>query len=81
MIKPKDVETGISFGLTTLVINCFVCKKDIVIELTNQEYHDYFIKGMHCQDAMPNQLADIRELCISGTCGKCFDEMFKENEE
>lgn len=81
MVTPKDVESGISFGITTLVITCFVCKKDVVIELSNEEYHNYFIEGMHIQDAMPNQPADVRELCISGTCGTCFDKMFEEDDE
>jgi hypothetical protein len=78
MIIPKDVESGISFGITTLVITCHMCREDKVIELSNEEYENYFVKGQHTQVAMKNQPADIRELCISGTCGKCFDEMFKE---
>ena len=76
MIVPKNVEIGISFGITTLVIICNICKKDIVVELSNEEYQNYFVKGMYIQDAMPTQSVDIRELCISGVCGPCFDEMF-----
>ncbi len=35
-------------------------------------------EGMLIQDAMPELSADERELLISGTCGKCWDEMFPE---
>ena len=81
MIIPKSVESGISYGITTLVIPCNVCGEDKVIELTNKEYVDYFLNGMKIQYAMPNQSADVRELCISGTCAVCFHEMFKEEED
>ena len=37
--------------------------------------------GKLIQDAMPYLSADERELIISGTCGKCFDEMFGECDE
>lgn len=81
MVVPKSVESGSSSGIITLVIPCAICRKNHLIELSNKEYEDYFLKGMHIQDAMPNQPADIRELCISGTCGKCFDELFKEEDD
>ena len=81
MVKHKHFESGISYGMCSIVITCHICKKDIVVELSNHEYENYFINGYHIQDAMPNQPADIRELCISGTCGKCFDEIFADVEE
>ena len=81
MIIPKSIESGISYGITTLVITCIVCGKDQVIELSNKEYVDYFLNRMKIQYAMPMQSADVKELCISGTCGKCFDKIFKEEEE
>ena len=81
MITPKSVESGKTNGITTLTITCGVCGEDKTIELTDKEYVDYFLNGMKIQYAMPNQSVDAKELCISGTCGKCFDKLFKEEEE
>ena len=79
MVIPRNIKVepnGVSF-----IVTCFVCEQDITVTLTPDEYYNYFVAELHAQDAMPNQSADIRELCISGTCGKCFDEMFKEEED
>jgi len=38
-------------------------------------------EGLLIQDAMPYLTVDEREVLISGTCGKCFDEMFPEPSE
>lgn len=37
--------------------------------------------GELIQDAMPELDADERELLISGTCPKCWDEMFPPDSE
>lgn len=37
--------------------------------------------GQHIQVAMPEVSADDRELLISSFCGKCFDELFAEDED
>ena len=80
MIIPKSIESD-GMDTLTLTITCILCGEDKIIKLTNKEYIDYFMNNMKIQYAMPNQPADIRELCISGTCGKCFDELFKEEEQ
>jgi hypothetical protein len=33
------------------------------------------------QRELPELNADERELLISGTCGECFDSMFRDNDE
>ena len=38
-------------------------------------------EGLLIQDAMPQLTGDEREGLISGTCGKCVDEMFPEPSE
>ena len=38
-------------------------------------------KGVHIQIGMPYLSRDESEILISGTCGPCFDKMFKEEEE
>ena len=36
--------------------------------------------GEHAQNAFPYLTADEREILISGTCPKCWDSMFGEEE-
>jgi len=40
----------------------------------------YAGKGL-AQDMMPGLTIAFRELLISGTCGTCFDKMFKPEED
>lgn len=40
-----------------------------------------FRDGGHAQDCFPDLPADQREFLISGSCGKCWDKMFAEEEE
>lgn len=77
MVKPKIIEI---VEYVNLIITCHICNKDITVALPKLEYQDYFIRGRHAQEALKTQSPEVRELCISGTCGKCFDEMFKEEE-
>jgi hypothetical protein len=37
-----------------------------------------WVRGMKIQDANPNLTPSEAELLISGTCGPCFDKMFKD---
>ena len=37
--------------------------------------------GVHLQNAFPYLSASERELIKSGTCGKCWDKMFPEEDE
>lgn len=39
------------------------------------------VDGMHIQEAMPYLTSNQRELMISGICGDCFDEIFKEGDD
>ncbi len=57
-------------------VQCWSCHKDHVIEFNRNDYLRWK-DGWHIQNAMPYLNADERELLISGTCGTCFDSMFK----
>lgn len=59
---------------------CMVCKENHIIEMTDKAY-GLWRQGEHIQDIAPDLTIDERELLISGVCGKCFDEMFAEEEE
>jgi len=37
--------------------------------------------GEYIQNAFPDLSGDEREFLLSGTCGKCWDKMFPEEEE
>ena len=54
-----------------------MCGTVYTIPMTEAE-HELLMSGVHIQDALPNHSPDDRELFVSGICGKCFDEIFKE---
>jgi len=64
---------------------CHVCGKVFVSPLFQYDQYVRWQNGAHAQDAFPEWSPSDRELfLISGTCGKCFDEMmggFEDNEE
>ena len=68
--------------MTTITIKttCPVCDKDHDVQVEELGYHNY-IAGMHIQKALPNNTAEEREMLITGICGKCWDELFSEDED
>ena len=56
-------------------IECGECGKVFPITMT-QEGYESWIMGELIQNALPDVSVQDRELLISNTCGKCFDEMF-----
>ena len=65
-IKGKDAEC-------TFVCPC--CEKEVKVTVP-AKCLERRKAGASVQDAFPGLAASIRELFISGTCPKCFDEMF-----
>ena len=61
---------------TTIVRTCIFCKREYPIIVPIEGY-DLWKQGRMIQDAMPGVSAADREFLISGTCGECFDGMFK----
>jgi len=61
---------------TTIHTTCFSCKekKDIVVRSVD---FVHWKKGKLIRQAFPYLNAGDRELLISGTCGDCFDNMFR----
>ena len=57
------------------VVKCRVCNEGHGIYVYRADWLDYQ-RGEHVQNAFPYLSPANRELLISGTCGKCFDEMF-----
>lgn len=59
---------------------CDLCKsKHSVIARGSDLFN--FRKGMAIQQAFPHLTSGDREFLMSGTCEKCWDKMFPEEEE
>lgn len=66
--------------MITIIRTCLSCNKDF--ELKVKETDLIRVRnGEYIQDVMSYLSADERELLISGICGKCFDDMFADDEE
>jgi hypothetical protein len=46
--------------------------------MTEDQLRRYEQTSENVQNIFPELSADLRELLISGTCGWCFDKMFKD---
>ncbi len=65
---------------SVVAVPCRLCKE--VTDLTvNIEGFVAWQGGKLIQDALPELSADQRELLISGTCDKCWNELFGSDEE
>ena len=60
---------------------CSTCKKSYAMNVDAQDYFNWRNKGQHIQHAFPYLNSDQRELLISGICGTCFDNIFKEDDD
>jgi hypothetical protein len=56
---------------------CSHCGKTSKMKLDGEAY-DNWRGGMYVQRAFPGMSSDDRELLVSGTHPKCWDEMFPE---
>ena len=62
---------------TPFKVQCKMCKQMFDLPVTQKQFEDWK-SGTLIQRAMPNLKPDQRELLISGTCGKCWDRLFKK---
>lgn len=63
---------------------CRLCDSLITVDLTEKQFEKFQLweqRKMHIQDAIPEVAPPIREVFISGTCPKCWDEMFGGEED
>ena len=58
---------------------CRECKQDTILDLDPQKVSDWRAGGL-IQNVFPELSLDVRELMISGYCGKCFDTLFQDEE-
>ena len=64
----------------TIRVGCSICGESKPLQVYAQDYSDWQ-DGKLIQDAMPYIDYRDRELLISGTCRKCWSDMFEWNEE
>jgi hypothetical protein len=58
-------------------MTCRACAAIILVPVTMDQL-DRWTHGTMLQDAFSNLSPDLRELFLSGFCGPCFDNLFKE---
>jgi hypothetical protein len=60
---------------TRVTVTCAMCEGKTVITMPSESYHKWR-GGTLLQVAAPMVSVDDRELLISRTCDKCWDELF-----
>lgn len=63
-----------------LEVTCHLCNTKHELHLKQDDLNRYR-NGEHIQNVMSYLSPNERELLISGICGKCFDELFLDEEE
>lgn len=63
--------------MRTVTVTCEMCRKPQEITAPESEFKAWE-SGVLIQRALRSLNDDQRELLISQTCGKCFDELFQE---
>jgi hypothetical protein len=59
---------------------CYSCQEPQSVTVAASDAAK-FQQGGFAQDCFPYLTADQREFLISGICNKCWDDMFKEDDE
>jgi len=65
--------------MQTYYVECQDCKTEYHFKATDNQIKK-LQQGVRIQDALPHVSANIREIVISGICGKCFDKLFQSFE-
>lgn len=64
-----------------MIAACRTCGRDYVVSCTEAEYLDWKDNNRLIQNAMPHVPKEERELLISGTCGECFERIFRGEDD
>lgn len=59
---------------------CPICQSLRTLTVSREGYHRWKFEGELIQRAFPELSEDDREALISGTCSKCWESLFKEEE-
>ena len=81
-LKPESIihnVDGTTFD-SIIRVECAHCNKEYFIPTTRSNIQKY-VDGTNVQYAFPHLNADDRELILSNTCVKCWDELMKDINE
>ena len=79
IVFPKGMDEehdGNGNELCGISARCRMCGSEVVLHVRVDDYEKWD-SGARVQDAFPYIDPEYRELLISGTCPKCWDDMFK----
>ena len=62
-------------------IECPRCHKVVFLPITEQELLAWDPQETHVQKQFPQLSPAQREMLLTGLCGDCWDEIFKEDED
>lgn len=71
----------IRLPIMTISKNCVECKCLVEFDVKAEDYDLWKEGGELIQEALWYVTPDNREMLISGICGKCWNELFKEESE
>lgn len=64
-----------------LTYTCMWCQQPVQVEVVHEEYREWLEKGLLVQNAMPNTSGADREVLMTGSHVKCWDEGMKEPDD
>ena len=66
----------------SVTFTCIRCEEEKTVNIDGADYIYWrYNRQDLIQNVFPHLTADERELMISGICGKCYDELFKDDED
>lgn len=84
-MRIKSAEEIVLNGIAYIEINpgsCPLCTKpNAKITVSVSQYIRLMAGNEHIQNIIPNVSSDDRETLVSGTCPKCWDELFKIDDD
>lgn len=77
------VSEGAHNGVYSVTVEatCESCRKKSVFYIPEDQWLRWSQLGTLIQTAIPSLSDSERELLISGICGKCFDELFADDDK
>lgn len=75
-----DVLNVLHNGTMDLGVKCPQCGHKNVVTVNSEGYRAW-TRGALIQNALPELTAEQREVLVTGICGECWKEMFREPEE
>lgn len=67
-------------GQMILLITCKTCKREFDLVVDKERFMRWKSGEGLIQRMLPNLTADERELLMNQMCGKCYDDMFPDDE-